>query len=88
MTKDYRPNVLEKVAQDSSELAHYAKATTDLQYQFPHGFEELEGIANRTDYGLGAHTKHQETLDLSATVKPNPHTTQRLAVFNSAQKKW
>ena len=39
------------------ELAHYSKRTVDLMYKFPHGLEELEGIANRTDFDLGSHTK-------------------------------
>ena len=30
-------------------------------YQFPHGLEELEGIANRTDFDLGSHTKNQRS---------------------------
>jgi glycyl-tRNA synthetase len=37
------------------ELAHYSKATVDIMYKFPHGTEELEGIANRTDFDLGSH---------------------------------
>ena len=36
----------------SDELAHYSKATIDIMYKFPHGLEELEGIANRTDFDL------------------------------------
>ena len=82
------PARLKKVVQSPKELAHYAKATTDLQYQFPHGFEELEGIANRTDYDLGAHTKHQNMLNLTAAVKSNTHATQRLAVFDNNSQKW
>jgi len=39
----------------SDELAHYAKACTDIEYQFPFGWSELEGIANRTDYDLKQH---------------------------------
>jgi glycyl-tRNA synthetase len=38
------------------ELAHYALATTDLLYHFPHGWDELWGIANRGDYDLRAHS--------------------------------
>lgn len=37
------------------ELAHYAKAAFDIQYQFPFGWQELEGIHNRTDFDLGRH---------------------------------
>jgi glycyl-tRNA synthetase len=40
---------------DADELAHYAKAATDVEYQFPFGWGELEGIANRTDFDLRAH---------------------------------
>jgi len=39
------------------ELAHYSSATTDIEYKFPWGFDELEGIANRTDYDLKRHSK-------------------------------
>jgi len=37
------------------ELAHYAKACTDVEYNFPFGWSELEGIANRTDFDLKQH---------------------------------
>src|SRR3989338_864853 len=39
------------------ELAHYAKACTDIEYNFPFGWSELEGIANRTDFDLKQHSK-------------------------------
>jgi len=39
------------------ELAHYAKACTDIEYNFPFGWSELEGIANRTDFDLKQHAK-------------------------------
>lgn len=39
------------------ELAHYAKACSDIDYQFPFGWSELEGIANRTDYDLRKHSE-------------------------------
>ncbi|NQU78063.1 glycine--tRNA ligase [Candidatus Falkowbacteria bacterium] len=39
------------------ELCHYSKATTDIEYKFPWGFDELWGIANRTDFDLKAHSK-------------------------------
>jgi glycyl-tRNA synthetase len=42
-------------AQD--ELAHYARGCTDIEYLFPFGWSELEGIANRTDYDLSQHAK-------------------------------
>ncbi len=42
---------------EGEELAHYAKACADIEYDFPFGTSELEGIANRTDYDL---RRHQE----------------------------
>ncbi len=41
---------------EGKELAHYAKATHDIEYRFPWGWGEIQGIANRTDYDLKAHT--------------------------------
>ncbi len=70
------------------DLAHYAKACYDIEYQFPHGMEELEGIANRTDYDLGNHTKAQEEFGLSAKVHANSESTQKLAILNDEKKKW
>ena len=43
---------------DAKELAHYAKATTDIEYLFPFGWGELWGIAHRTDYDLRVHQEH------------------------------
>jgi glycyl-tRNA synthetase len=40
------------------ELAHYAKACTDVEYNFPWGWSELEGIANRTDFDLKQHAQY------------------------------
>ncbi len=42
-------------AHEPDELAHYAKAAKDVEYEFPFGWQEIEGIANRTDYDLNAH---------------------------------
>ena len=42
---------------DKGELAHYAKACSDIEYQFPFGWSELEGIANRSDFDLVQHSK-------------------------------
>jgi glycyl-tRNA synthetase len=41
---------------DPDELSHYSKQTTDIEYAFPMGWSELEGVADRTDYDLSAHT--------------------------------
>jgi glycyl-tRNA synthetase len=62
------------------DLAHYSKRTYDLEYAFPHGHDEIEGIANRTDYDLGNHTKHQTELNITAKVHENTHSNARLAV--------
>jgi glycyl-tRNA synthetase len=43
---------------DKEELSHYSKATSDIEYLFPFGWGELEGVANRTDYDLRAHQTH------------------------------
>ncbi len=40
---------------DHEKLAHYADAALDIEFQFPFGFRELEGIHSRTDFDLGAH---------------------------------
>ncbi len=42
-------------AHEKDELAHYAKACSDIEYNFPFGWSELEGIANRTDFDLRQH---------------------------------
>ncbi|MDR2085078.1 MAG: glycine--tRNA ligase [Bacteroidales bacterium] len=43
---------------DHEKLAHYANAATDIEYNFPFGFKELEGIHSRTDFDLKAHIEH------------------------------
>ena len=48
----------------ADELAHYAKACSDVEYEFPFGWSELEGIANRTDYDLRKHSE-ASGVDLS-----------------------
>lgn len=40
------------------DLAHYSKATTDIEYQYPFGWGELEGVANRTDFDLRQHAEY------------------------------
>jgi glycyl-tRNA synthetase len=42
---------------DHEKLAHYANAAADIEFDFPFGFKELEGIHSRTDFDLGAHSK-------------------------------
>jgi glycyl-tRNA synthetase len=52
-----RPEHLRLRAHEPDELAHYAKAATDIEYEFPFGWSELEGIANRTDFDLRRHSE-------------------------------
>src|SRR5215467_6201404 len=71
-------NALELYRVPKDELAHYSKATFDVMYRFPHGTEELEGIANRTDFDLGSHTKNQSDYNLTAKVLPNKDSNAKL----------
>ncbi len=43
---------------EADELSHYSTETVDVEYAFPWGWDELEGIANRTDYDLRQHSEH------------------------------
>ena len=43
---------------EKSELAHYAKACADVEFLYPWGWDELEGIANRTNFDLNTHQEH------------------------------
>ena len=70
------------------ELAHYSKATVDIMYRYPHGLEELEGIANRTDFDLGSHTKGQEQLSIFSKVYENTQSNAKLAVQDLETKEW
>ncbi|MBJ7595657.1 MAG: glycine--tRNA ligase [Candidatus Dormibacteraeota bacterium] len=45
-------------AHEADELSHYSTATSDVEYLFPWGWGELEGVADRTDFDLRAHSKH------------------------------
>ena len=73
---------------EKDELSHYSKATVDIMYSFPHGKEELEGIANRTDFDLGSHTKNQEDFNISSKVMNNKKSTTKLAVQNITNNNW
>jgi glycyl-tRNA synthetase len=53
------------------ELAHYAKAAFDIQYEFPFGWQEIEGIHNRTDFDLKRHAEY---------------SNKRLEYFDEARK--
>ena len=73
---------------EGEELAHYSKKTVDLMYEFPHGLEELEGIANRTDFDLGSHSKNQEDLEIKAKVAKNSSSNAKLAIQEQDTNKW
>ncbi|MBQ8294128.1 MAG: glycine--tRNA ligase [Alphaproteobacteria bacterium] len=60
-------------------LAHYAKAAVDIEYAFPDGFDEVEGIHNRQDFDLGSHTKAQSEFKINANVLENRDSTTKLS---------
>ena len=66
--------------QKQEDLAHYAKQTADILYRFPHGLEELEGVADRTDYDLGSHSKEQDSLNLTSKVIENNDSNTKLVM--------
>ena len=74
--------------QQPDELAHYAKACSDIEYRFPWGYNELEGVANRRDYDLGNHTKCQNEFGLEAHCHENPESTTKLCVRDEENNKW
>ena len=57
-------------------------------YKFPHGLEELEGIANRTDFDLGSHSKNQAELNIQSNILENNESNARLATQDLETKKW
>lgn len=72
----------------TDELAHYSKRTYDLMYDYPSlGPQEIEGIANRTDYDLGSHSKDQASLGLTARVNLNEDSTARLTYFDPESRR-
>ena len=70
------------------DLSHYSKKTVDIMYRFPHGVEELEGIANRTDFDIGSHTRHQNEFKINSKVVENEHSVTKLAIQNKQTNKW
>jgi glycyl-tRNA synthetase len=70
------------------DLAHYSKRTFDLMYTYPDiGVQEIEGIASRSDYDLGSHSRDQDSLGLQARVNPNRDSTARLTYFDPETKR-
>ena len=70
------------------DLSHYSKKTVDIMYKFPHGVEELEGIANRTDFDIGSHTRHQNEFKINSKVIDNEHSVTKLAIQNKQTNEW
>jgi glycyl-tRNA synthetase len=68
--------------QERHELAHYAKRCVDLEYRFPMGFSELEGIANRTDYDLRSHSRSAQNPDAIGELRYfDPETKQHIVPY-------
>jgi glycyl-tRNA synthetase len=78
-----RPDHLRLRAHDKEELSHYSSATSDVEYLFPIGWSELEGIANRGDYDLTAHAEHSgqklEYVDTASGERYVPHVIEPAA---------
>jgi glycyl-tRNA synthetase len=79
-------------AHDDDELSHYSTGTADVEFLFPWGWDELEGIAQRTDFDLTQHAKHSgEKLDyfdqatneryVPFVVEPAAGATRTMAAF-------
>ena len=73
---------------EKKDLSHYSKSTFDIMYDFPHGLEELEGIANRTDFDLGSHSKNQKDFNIKANIQENNNSTTKLAIQDLENKEW
>ncbi len=70
-------------AHDADELSHYSSATSDVEYLFPIGWQELEGIANRGDFDLTQHAEHSgqklEYVDTATGERYVPHVIEPAA---------
>ena len=75
-----RPDHLRLRAHDSDELSHYSSATSDIEYAFPMGFSELEGIANRGNFDLTQHALYSreklEYVDSGTGERFVPHVIE------------
>jgi glycyl-tRNA synthetase len=56
-----RRSMLRVREHSAEERSHYSSGTSDIEYQYPIGWQELEGVANRGDYDLTQHTEHSGT---------------------------
>ncbi len=70
-------------AHDTDELSHYSSATSDLEYLYPIGWQELEGIANRGNFDLTQHAEHSgqklEYVDTASGERYVPHVIEPAA---------
>lgn len=68
---------------DDDELSHYSSATSDVEFLFPWGWDELEGVANRGDFDLTQHMEHSGTkleyFDQAANERYIPHVIEPAA---------
>jgi glycyl-tRNA synthetase len=68
---------------DADELSHYSSGTSDVEFLFPWGWDELEGIANRGDFDLTQHATHSNTkleyFDQQANERYVPHVIEPAA---------
>jgi glycyl-tRNA synthetase len=78
-----RPDHLRLRAHDDDELSHYSSGTSDVEYLFPIGWSELEGIANRGDFDLTQHAEHSgqklEYVDTASGERYVPHVIEPAA---------
>jgi glycyl-tRNA synthetase len=83
-----RPDHLRLRAHETDELSHYSSATSDIEYDFPIGFRELEGIANRGDFDLRAHAaasgQKLEYVDGGSGERYVPHVIEPAAGVDRA----
>ncbi|MDX6617020.1 MAG: glycyl-tRNA synthetase [Solirubrobacterales bacterium] len=83
-----RPDNLHLRPHDDDELSHYSSATSDIEYRFPMGFSELEGIANRGDFDLKAHAaasgEKLEYFDQETKERYVPHVIEPAAGVDRA----
>jgi glycyl-tRNA synthetase len=83
-----RPDHLRLRAHDPDELSHYSSETSDVEYLFPIGWQELEGIANRGDYDLTAHAQRSgqklEFVDTATGERYIPHVIEPAAGVDRA----
>jgi glycyl-tRNA synthetase len=77
------PGHLRLRAHDADELSHYSSATSDVEYLYPMGWSELEGIANRGDFDLTQHARHSgeklEYVDPQSGERYVPHVIEPAA---------